>query len=72
MKKLVREKPIVVTSVPKSFAMAGNPGRYMSMENGPSAVSAPKIKIKKKNREGDIVVVVNGYLFYGFRLTCQR
>jgi len=45
--------------------MAGNPGRYISIENGPRAVSDPKIKIKKKNREGDIVVV-NEYVFMVF------
>jgi hypothetical protein len=29
----------------KSAAIPENPGKYMSMENGPNAVSEPKIRI---------------------------
>src|SRR5437868_14609991 len=37
IKKLDNESETVATVVFKSFAIAGNPGRYMSMENGPIA-----------------------------------
>jgi len=30
------------------LAIAGKPGRYMSIENGPSAVSEPNISMVKK------------------------
>src|ERR1043165_9679591 len=47
IKKLDRESEIVATVVFRSFAISGNPGRYMSMENGPIAESNPKIKTSK-------------------------
>ena len=47
MKKLDKESEIVATVVSRSFAMSGNPGRYMSIENGPIAESNPKIKTSK-------------------------
>jgi len=36
------------TVVFRSFAIAGKPGRYISIEKGARAVSDPKIRIKRK------------------------
>jgi hypothetical protein len=40
------------------FAIAGKPGRYISIENGPNAVSEPKISTVKKYR---CLVIRNNY-----------
>ena len=48
MKKLESESATFETVVSKSFAIAGKPGRYMSMEKGARAVRDPKIRIKRK------------------------
>lgn len=47
MKKLDKESETSATVVPRSWAMAGKPGRYMSMEKGPRAVSVPKIRMRE-------------------------
>jgi hypothetical protein len=44
IKKLDKEYPTTSTVVPKSFAIAGKPGRYISMEKGPIADNNPRIK----------------------------
>jgi hypothetical protein len=43
IKKLDKDKEILDTVVPRLLAMSGNPGRYISIENGPTAVSKPKV-----------------------------
>src|SRR5262245_50352348 len=43
MKKLDNERVTSATLVCKPFAMSGNAGRYISIENGPIAVSKPSI-----------------------------
>ena len=35
----------LATEVFKSFAIPANPGKYISIENGPSAVNEPRIRI---------------------------
>jgi len=59
MKKLDKESEIVATVVSRSFAMSGNPGRYMSIENGPIAESNPKIKTSKNLLVGFMFRVTN-------------
>ena len=44
------DKETLATVVCRSFAIAGKPGRYMSMENGPNAVREPNNRIRKKCR----------------------
>ena len=46
MKKLEREYDTASTVVFKLSAIAGNPGKYMSMENGPMADNKPRRIIK--------------------------
>lgn len=41
-----------VAGVPRSRAMSVNPGRYMSMANGPTAESIPRIN---RSLEGTVV-----------------
>ena len=48
IKKLDSESAIFEIIVFKSFAIAGKPGRYMSMEKGARAVNDPRIRIRKK------------------------
>jgi len=48
MKKLDKDRDTLAVLVRRSAAMAGNPGRYMSIEKGPRAVSEPSIKIRPK------------------------
>lgn len=48
MKKLDNERETFATVVCRSLAMTGNPGRYISIENGPIADSVPNIMIIKK------------------------
>ena len=38
----------LATVVFKSFAMPENPGKYISIENGPKAVNEPNIRINLK------------------------
>jgi hypothetical protein len=45
IKKLDKEYDTISMDVCRSVAMAGKPGRYISIENGPSAESKPSIKI---------------------------
>jgi hypothetical protein len=45
MKKLLKDKETFETEVARSCAIAGKPGRYMSIEKGLSAVRLPKIRI---------------------------
>ena len=45
MKKLDKEKPNFSIVVWRSSAITLNPGRYMSMESGPIAVSMPNINM---------------------------
>lgn len=47
MKKPLSDNETLETDVARSFAIAGNPGRYMSMENGLKAVKLPKIRISE-------------------------
>ena len=47
IKKLDKERDTLPTVVFRSAAIAGNPGRYISIENGPIAESIPKISIIK-------------------------
>jgi hypothetical protein len=44
-KKLAREYDTMSTEVSRSSAMAGKPGKYISMENGPIAESNPRINM---------------------------
>ena len=48
IKKLESDKEIFATVVCKSAAIAGKPGKYMSIENGPMADSRPNINISLK------------------------
>jgi hypothetical protein len=48
MKKLDKEKPTFSIVVCRSSAITLNPGRYMSMDSGPIAVSMPNIKIIRR------------------------
>ncbi|GEO11425.1 hypothetical protein SAE01_39210 [Segetibacter aerophilus] len=45
MKKLESDNEIFATVVCRSAAIEGNPGRYISIENGPIADKRPNIKI---------------------------
>jgi hypothetical protein len=47
MKKLLSESETFAAEVDRSFAIAGNPGRYMSIEKGVSAVRLPRISISE-------------------------
>ena len=46
-KKLLNDRETFDTEVARSFAIAGNPGRYMSMEKGLSAVRLPSIRMSE-------------------------
>jgi hypothetical protein len=48
IKKLDSESATWAAVVCKLRAMAGKPGKYISIENGPKAVSAPKMRIREK------------------------
>jgi hypothetical protein len=48
IKKLDNDNETCAVVVFNDFAIAGNPGKYMSIENGPNAVSEPNIKTVKK------------------------
>jgi hypothetical protein len=43
IKKLDSDKEIFDTVVSRLFAMSGNPGKYISIEKGPTAVNSPKV-----------------------------
>src|SRR5882757_5556436 len=62
IKKLERESVTVATVVPRSAAIDGNPGRYISMEKGPMADKSPRIRMSKKRVVfgGDISAVKLG------------
>jgi hypothetical protein len=45
MKKLESESTTFETDVFSPLAISGKAGRYMSMENGPIAVSRPSIRM---------------------------
>ena len=47
IKKLDNEREMCATVVCRSLAIAGNPGRYISIENGPMAESSPRMSIVK-------------------------
>jgi hypothetical protein len=47
MKKPLSDKDTLAAEVERSSAIAGKPGKYISMENGLSAVRLPKIRIKE-------------------------
>jgi len=51
IKKVAKDKDTFGTSVFRSLAMALNPGRYISIENGASAAKLPSINIKRKDLE---------------------
>ena len=44
IKKLDNDNETCAVVVFNDFAIAGNPGKYISIENGPNAVSEPNIK----------------------------
>jgi hypothetical protein len=48
IKKLDNESETCAVVVCNDLAIAGKPGRYISIENGPIAVSAPNIRTRKK------------------------
>lgn len=48
IKKLDKDKETCAVVVFNDLAIAGKPGRYISIEKGPNAVSAPNIKTVKK------------------------
>ena len=48
MKKLDRDSITCSRVVCSDRAISGNPGKYISMENGPIAVSEPRMRISKK------------------------
>jgi hypothetical protein len=66
IKKPDSDKETFATVVCRSFAMAGNPGRYISMEKGPSAVSDPNNKIRKKCFLLVMVISIGNYKFGRF------
>ena len=47
IKKLESERPIFATVVCRSAAIAGKPGKYISIDNGPMADNMPNISIVK-------------------------
>lgn len=47
MKKLETESDTFEIVVARSSAMAGKPGKYMSIENGPNADKSPNVRIAK-------------------------
>ena len=47
MKKLLNERETFAAEVERSLAIAGNPGRYMSIETGVNAVRLPRISISE-------------------------
>jgi len=48
IKNPVKDKETFAAEVFRSFAIAGKPGKYMSIENGAKAVRLPKIRIMEK------------------------
>ena len=46
IKKLDKDNATVDSVLFKSFAMSTKPGKYMSIENGPSAANEPKINMR--------------------------
>lgn len=48
MKNPDNDKETRAIEVFKSLAIAGKPGKYISIENGPNAVSEPNRRIRKK------------------------
>ena len=48
IKKLDKDNETCAVVVFNDFAIAGKPGKYISIEKGPNAVSAPNIKTVKK------------------------
>jgi hypothetical protein len=48
IKKLDKDKETCAVVVFNDFAIAGKPGKYISIEKGPSAVSEPNINTVKK------------------------
>jgi hypothetical protein len=62
IKKLDNEKPTFSIVVCRSSAITLKPGRYMSMESGPIAVSIPNIKmIRPLLLVGCVVMKVQKY-----------
>lgn len=59
MKKLDKERETSAVVVFRSFAIAGKPGRYMSIENGPKAVRLPSISILVKYLREVIVLFIH-------------
>ena len=48
IKKLDSDNATVDSELFKSLAISTKPGRYISIEKGPSAASEPKMRIRKK------------------------
>ena len=46
MKKLESESETLETEVSRFAAISGKPGRYMSMEKGPTALNKPSVRSK--------------------------
>ena len=55
IKKVDKDNDTLGTSVFKSVAIALNPGRYMSIENGAKAANEPKIRIRKNDLDFAII-----------------
>ena len=56
MKKLLSESETFAAEVERSLAIAGNPGRYMSIEKGVSAVRLPRISISETYLDFDMAM----------------
>ena len=70
MKNPLSDKDTFAADVAKSVAMAGKPGKYISMEKGLSAVRLPKIRIKEIYLDLVILMLVsiilkNGKIAFG-------
>ena len=56
MKKLLSESETFAAEVERSLAIAGNPGRYMSIEKGVNAVRLPRISISETYLDFDMAM----------------
>lgn len=57
MKNVAKESDTFGTSVFKSFAIALNPGKYMSMEKGASAARQPRINMRKNDLDFAMIIL---------------
>ena len=72
IKKPLSDKDTLEAEVARSFAMAGNPGKYMSIENGVKAVRLPKIRTNEKKRDFVIQKKFWNYYCRDGKSVCKR